>query len=94
MVRPKLENHEQRTTEQVREGAPRLYSRELVELVFTQPYCRISNVVDAGIARRQAASEYLKKLCAIGILSEMKVGREKLFVHPRLLKLLTADDRT
>ena len=32
-----------------------LYTYELVELLFTQPYCRIADVVDAGIAKRQAA---------------------------------------
>ena len=69
-----------------------LYSRELVELVFEQPYSRIGNVVDAGIAKRQTASVYLKELCDIGVLLEIKAGREKLFIHPSLMKLLTAED--
>ena len=80
------------TTEHVKRHAPKLYTHELVEVVFTQPYCRISNVVDAGIAKRQAASEYLKELCEIGVLNEVKAGREKLFINPRLVKLLTAED--
>jgi len=79
------------TTEHVKARAPKLYTHELVELVFTQPYCRIGNVVEAGIAKRQAASEYLKELAEIGVLEEKKFGREKLFVNPRLMKLLTAD---
>ena len=33
------------TTEHVRNRAPKIYSRELVELVFVQPYCRIQNIV-------------------------------------------------
>ena len=81
-----------RATAHVREQAPSLYSRELVELVFEQPYCRIGNVVGAGIAKRQTASVYLKKLCDIGVLREQQAGREKLFVHPNLMKLLTAED--
>lgn len=79
------------TTEHVRRKAPSLYSRELVELVFVQPYCRIGNVVDAGIAKRQTASEYLKELSSIGVLKEAKVGREKLFLHPKLISLLTSE---
>lgn len=79
------------TADYVRTVAPSLYSRELVELIFIQPYCRIGNVVDAGIAKRQTASVYLKQLCDIGVLQEIKAGREKLFVHPRLLTLLTAE---
>jgi Fic family protein len=81
-----------RATAHVREQAPSLYSRELVELVFEQPYCRIGNVVAAGIAKRQTASVYLKDLCDIGVLREVKAGREKLFIHPNLMKLLTAED--
>jgi Fic family protein len=82
----------QRATGHVRQHAPSLYSREFVELVFEQPYSRIANVVDAGIAKRQTASVYLKALCDIGVLREVKVGREKLFIHPNLMTLLTTDD--
>jgi hypothetical protein len=63
-----------------------------VELVFEQPYSRIGNVVEAGIAKRQTASVYLKELCEIGVLREVKAGREKLFIHPNLMELLTAED--
>lgn len=81
-----------RANAHVREHAPSLYSHELVELVFEQPYSRIGNVVSAGIAKRQTASVYLKELCDIGVLREVKAGREKLFIHPHLMKLLTAED--
>ena len=79
------------TTDYVRMQAPKIYSRELVELVFVQPYCRIQNIVDAGLAHRQTASVYLKALVDIGVLKEEKVGREKLFIHPKYMQLLTGD---
>lgn len=82
------------TASVVRERAPKIYSRELVDLVFEQPYCRIANLVDKGIAQRQAASRYLKELAGIGVLEEIKVGKEKLFIHPKLMKLLTRDSNT
>ena len=78
--------------ELVRGTLPKIYSRELVDVVFEQPYCRISNVVEAGIAGRQAASRYLKALVSIGVLREQAFGREKLFVHSKLLDLLTRDE--
>lgn len=56
-----------------------------------QPYCRIANLVEAKIAGRQAASRYLKALVAIGVLREQAFGKEKLFVHPKLMTLLTRD---
>ena len=75
----------------VRERLPKIYSRELVDAIFEQPYCRIANLVDKGVAQRQAASRYLQDLVSIGVLREAKVGKEKLFTHPRLLQLLSSD---
>ena len=77
------------TAERIRTEAPQIYSRELAELIFVQPYCRIGNVVDAGLAKRQTASVHLKRLCDIGVLNEVKAGREKLFINPAFLKLLS-----
>ena len=76
------------TVHRMRRDAPGIYSRELTELIFVQPYCRIGNLVDAGIAQRQTASVYLKQLVDIGLLKEMKAGREKLFINPQLLHTL------
>jgi len=36
-------------------------------------------VVDAGIAERQTAAEYLKKLEKIGVLATERVGRENIY---------------
>jgi Fic family protein len=82
----------QETGAYVRNEAYGAYSRELVELIFVQPYCRIKNVVEAGIAQRQTAAVYLKQLAGTGVLEEVKVGREKLFINPRLMRLLTAEE--
>lgn len=79
------------TTEHVRIHLHKIYSRELVDVVFEQPYCRIANLVDKGVAQRQAASRYLKELAALGVLRETQVGKEKLFIHPKLMQLLTRD---
>lgn len=80
------------TIEFVRDAAPKTYSRELVELIFEQPYCRIQDVNAAtGITARQTASRHLKQLVEIGVLREMPFGREKLFIHPKLMHLLTRD---
>jgi Fic family protein len=81
------------TAEKVRRDAPRIYSRELAETIFAQPYCRISNLVESGIAQRQSASVYLKALVGIGVLDEVKAGRERLFINPALLRLLNSDHR-
>jgi Fic family protein len=79
------------TSEFIRQNLPKIYSFELVQVIFEQPYCRIANLVDKGIAKRQTASVYLKQLAEIGVLQEQQVGKEKLFVHPKLMQLMTLD---
>ena len=83
--------HAQATTF-VKTRAGKIYTHELVDMLFVQPYCRIQNLVEAGIAKRQTASVYLKQLAELGMLREIKVGREKLFIHPNFVRLLTSDD--
>jgi Fic family protein len=78
----------------VRERLPKIYSHELVSLIFELPYCRISSLTSRGIAKRQTASLYLKQLVEIGVLAEAETARpvkEKLFTHPKLIQLLTQD---
>jgi Fic family protein len=79
------------TTEFVRSNLPKIYTRELVDVIFEQPYCRISDLVNKGVAKRQAASRYLKSLVDVGVLNEISVGKEKIFIHPKLMKLLSRD---
>ena len=86
-----MRNLVEATVKQVREELPRIYSRELVDEIFVQPYCRIENLVQADVAKRQTASQYLKQLVEIGIVEERKAGREKLFINTRLLKLLSEE---
>ena len=76
------------TTEYVREKLPKIYTHELVQALFAQPYCRIDNLVERRVAKRQTASTYLKQLVEIGVLEEMSVGREKLYINTRLLQEL------
>ncbi|MBN1945992.1 MAG: Fic family protein [Bradymonadales bacterium] len=78
------------TVERCRSSLPKVYSKELIELIFRQPYCKISFLVEAGIAERKTASVYLKELERIGILVGTKRGREVVYRHPALLELLTA----
>jgi Fic family protein len=79
------------TLEYVKQRNPKIYSRELIDLIFELPYCRIQNAVEKGVAARHAASRHLKQLVEMGVLREMMFGRDKLFIHPKLLQLLTRD---
>jgi Fic family protein len=79
------------TSAYIKQQLPKIYSFELVQVIFEQPYCRITDLVQRSIAKRQTASVYLKQLAQIGVLREISVGKEKLFVHPKLMQLMTID---
>lgn len=66
----------------------RIYSKELIELLFTMPYCKVEFVVNAGIAKRQTAAEYLKEIEKTGLLKSKKVGKEVLYLNLQLFELL------
>jgi Fic family protein len=84
-----LQAQKQLATEHIRRQAALQYSHELVQTIFTKPYCRISDVMTAMSVQRQTASRHLKALCTAGVLREMELGREKLFLHPQFIKLLS-----
>ncbi|MCP5505710.1 MAG: Fic family protein [Chlamydiales bacterium] len=72
----------------IKSKAPSIYSKELIELLFTQPYVRIQNLIESSDIGRFTASKRLKILCDIGFLEEVKRGREKLFINHQFLKIL------
>ncbi len=79
------------TVDYVSRASPKIYSRELVEVIFTQPYSRIGNIVEAKLGNRKTASKHLKELVAKGVLDERQEGRENIYINVRFLELLTSD---
>lgn len=80
----------ERVRERVRTERPGVYSKDLVEVIFQHPYTKIQFLVDEGIAKRQTASVYLQELTTLGILREVKRGREKYYINEQLLSELTS----
>lgn len=78
------------TVARTRRELSKIYSKELIELIFRQPYCKIQFLVEAGVARRQTASAYLQELERIGLLTSERRGREVVYKHPALIEVLTA----
>lgn len=68
----------------------RVYSKELIELLFEQPYCKVKFLVDRDIAARQTAADYLKELESAGFLKSKQAGREMLYLNVRLYELLSS----
>ncbi|MDR0727370.1 MAG: Fic family protein [Puniceicoccales bacterium] len=77
------------TEKKLRAKLPKLYSPRLMEVLFSQPYCRIRNLVEAGIAKRQTAAKYIDALVAAEILSpRQKGGPEKLYANETFFEVL------
>lgn len=76
------------TVEKAQREAPKVYRKELVELLFEQPYCKNEFVVDYLNVERKAASRYLRELERIGVLEAQKVGRETLYINKALVEVL------
>ncbi len=78
------------TIEEIRSKVPNIYSKELVEILFENPYSKIEFLVKGLGVERKAASRYLRKLQEVGILHLIKIGRENIFINIKLYQLLTA----
>jgi Fic family protein len=72
---------------EVKEKLPKIYSKELVELLFNEPYCRIGNIVSSGLAARKAAGIYLRELEKLNILSSKKIGSDVIFINNKIYNL-------
>lgn len=64
---------------------------ELSELLMVNPYIRIQDLIEADLAKRQTASGWLAALADAGMLIELKVGRQKIFINDRSLRILTSN---
>ncbi len=83
-----VKNQLDSTILKVQGKAPKLYRKELVELLFEQPYSKIEFVVNKLGVERKAASRYLKELEDIGIVESQKFGRETLYINKELIEIL------
>ena len=72
----------------IQQKLPKIYSKDLVETLFLHPYTKIEFLVDRLNITRKTASKYLKELVSIGILKEIKIGRNRYFVNIELFEYL------
>ncbi len=84
----KIKDLLEKTIDKVKSKAHKIYRKELVELLFEQPYSKIEFVVEKLNVERKAASRYLKKMEEIGILKSEKIGRENLYLNIELIEIL------
>jgi Fic family protein len=77
------------TKQRVKAELPKIYSKDLIEAIYQNPYCKIKFLEEGGLGNRQTVSGYLKKLSEIRVLRPLKVGREMYYINDDLLKALS-----
>lgn len=77
-----------KTQEKVKSEIPKSYDKELIELLFEQPYCKNEYLVDRLKISRITASKYLKELESLGIVKSKQVWKETLYINTALFDLL------
>jgi Fic family protein len=76
------------TAVEMQQKAPKIYSRELLDLLFIEFYTKISYIQEGLGVTRKTASNYLSTLESKGFLSSEKIGREKIYKNIRLFELI------
>ena len=76
------------TAIEIKNKLPKIYSKDLIEILFRLPYTKRQHLIDEKIGNLKTVGNYLIALEDNGFLKSEKVGKEKLYLNYRLLKIL------
>ncbi|MCG3706907.1 Fic family protein [Aliarcobacter butzleri] len=76
------------TKEKLKAELPKIYSKDLLEVLFIHPYTKIDMLVDNLELHRETAGKHLKDIEKIGVLKAVKLGRNVFYVNVKLFELL------
>ena len=83
-----ISNMMKETKYTIRENLPKIYSKDLIEILFSHPYTKIDFLVEELNITRKTASKYLSELESLGIVKELKIKNSKYFVNQQLFNRL------
>jgi len=76
------------TSEEIKKQLPKAYSKDLIDILFKLPYTKRQHLIDAGLGTAKTVGNYLIKLEEKGFLMSVRLGKEKLYLNHRLMKIL------
>ena len=76
------------TKEKLKSELPKIYSKDLLEVLFIHPYTKIDMIVDNLGLHRDTASKHLKAMEKIGILNSVQIKNTRFYVNIKLFELL------
>lgn len=83
-----ITNAMEEMTAEIKVKLPKIYSKDLIELLFRLPYTKRQNLIDENLGTAKTVGNYLIALEESGILESVKVGKEKLYLNQKLLTIL------
>ncbi len=87
----KIETLMNKMSDEIQSTLPKIYSKDLIEILFQLPYTKRNFLVKAGIGNIKTSGNYLKNLETKGFLKATTVGKEKLYLNFRLMEILKSD---
>lgn len=76
------------TGQEIKEKLPKVYSKDLVEVIFKLPYTKRQNLIDIDLGTPKTVGNYLIALEEKGFLKSIRVGKEKLYLNQSLMNIL------
>lgn len=84
----KIKDLHEEVKRKIRKGLPKIYSRDLVDAIFNQPFITPTRYGEMLKVTYQTGSGHLKSLEKIGIMQSVRVGKYLFFANVALLDLL------
>ena len=79
------------TAAEIKAKLPKIYSKDLIEILFRLPYTKRQNLIAENIGNLKTVGNYLIALEENGFLKSEKVGKEKLYINIKLLEILATN---
>lgn len=83
-----VKNLMQSYKEKLRNELPKIYSQDLLNNLFKNPYTKIEFLEKDLKITRQTASNYLDKVSKLGLLEKTKIGKTNYYINTKLIKVL------
>lgn len=83
-----IKNLMQHTKNRLRTELPKIYSQDLINNLFKNPYTKIEFLQKDLNVSRQTASNYLDEIVKLGILEKIKMGKTNYYINPSLIDAL------
>jgi Fic family protein len=83
-----INNEIEKMSLEIKEELPKIYSKELIELLFYEFYTKTVFIQEGLSVTRKTAVSYLVSLEEKGFLSSEKIGKERIYQNKKLFELV------